>query len=160
MLPSRSIGRVVVLATALGAATTTGALACPPSLTVERAAGPASAGDDGAFVTVRAVHGCHPGTLALAGTAEGLVGGARRSIPLDLTPADTSGVYRVQRQWPREGVWVLRLTVTEGDGRATALVGVGPSGDIAVIREPGRRGQGYEVSDADVTAMLRRLAAR
>lgn len=157
MLSHSFLARTGVLTALLGAAAATVVLACPPSLTVERPAG-ASAGGDDAFVVVRSFHGCHPGSLAVTGTAEGLVGGARRSMALQLAPTDTAGVYRVRRQWPREGVWVLRLTVTEGDGHATALVGVGPSGDVAVIRQPARRGEVREVSDADVAALLHRLA--
>jgi hypothetical protein len=56
-------------------------------------------------------------------------------------------------------VWVVRVTVTGGDAHATALAGIGPSGDVATIREPGRRGEYHEVSDADIAALLQRLAA-
>ncbi|HXY18789.1 MAG TPA: hypothetical protein VEH83_02225 [Gemmatimonadales bacterium] len=151
--------RTGILAALLAAAAAPAARACPPSLTVERPSARLPAGDAGAYVVVRASHGCHAGPFAVSGSAEGLIDGARRSIALDLGRADTAGVYRVRRQWPREGVWVLRFTVTEGDGHATALVGIGPSGEVATVREPARSGQVRDVSDADVAALLRSLAA-
>jgi len=136
------------------------ALACPPSIAVERPAHAAASEDSGAFVLVRAFQGCHAGTIAVSGTAVGLVDGERRSIPLRLLPTATADVYAVRRQWPSEGVWVLRLTVTVGDGHATALVGIGASGEVATVRQPARDGRAIrDLTDADVTAMLRSLAA-
>ena len=159
-MPNRLLVTTTLAATALlAAAAPTPALGCPPSLSIERPKPAESADTSGAFVVVHANRGCHPGQLAVTGTAEGMVAGSRRSITLDLARTDTPGVYVVRRQWPREGVWVLRLTVTEGDGHATALVGIGPSGEIATIREPARHGEIRDVSDADVAALLRSLAA-
>ena len=133
------------------------ARACPPSLVVEPTSDTAAAG--GAFLMVRAVPGCHPGALTVSGIAEGLVGGERRSAPLELVAGPAPDVYLVRRQWPREGVWVLRLTVTEGDGHATALVGIGRTGAVVTVRQPARRGSIHEVSEADVATLLRSLAA-
>lgn len=138
----------------------TPALACPPSISIERPARPPSAGSANAFVLVHALPGCHPGSLAVSGTAEGLVGGERRSIALDVAPTATPDLYVVRRQWPAGGVWVLRLTVTAGGGHATALVGTGASGDVARVREPTRDGGAIrDPGDADVAAMLRALTA-
>ena len=132
------------------------ALACPPQISVER---PAAASPEGPFVLVHAARGCQLGTLRVTGTAEGLLDGARRSIPLEIAPAGTDGVYRVRRQWPSQGVWVLRLVVTVGQGSATALVGVNASGEVATIlqQDPARRTI-PSITDADVDAMLRSLA--
>lgn len=132
------------------------ALACPPQISIER---PAAMSPDSAFLLVHAARGCGFGTLRVIGTAEGLVGGARRSIPLEVAATTTDGVYRVRRQWPGQGVWVLRLVVRVGDGSATALVGVNASGEIATVlqQDPGRRTI-PNITDADVDAMLRSLA--
>ena len=135
----------------------TAALACPPSLTVEAASSGVAA--SGAFLVLHALHGCHPGTLAVSGEAEGLIAGARRSIRLELSPAPAAGDFLVRRQWPADGVWVLRLTVTEGGGHATVLVGIGPSGTISSVRQPPRTGTARDPSDADIAAILRSLAA-
>ena len=150
-----SLAGAVLLAAALIAPRS--ARACPPSLVVEQPSDTAAA--SGTFLIVRAVPGCHPGALAVSGTAEGLVGGERRSEPLALVAGSAPGVYLVRRQWPREGVWLLRLTVTEGDGHATALVGIGRTGAVVTVRQPARRGSIHEVSEADVATLLRSLAA-
>jgi hypothetical protein len=132
------------------------ALACPPQISIERPAVPTH---DGAFLLVHASRGCGRGTLSVIGTAEGLVSGARRSIPLEVAATTTDGVYRVRRQWPGQGVWVLRLVVRVGDGSATALVGVNASGEITTVlqQDPARRTI-PNITDADVDAMLHSLA--
>jgi hypothetical protein len=64
----------------------------------------------GAVLVVRP-DGCHePAKAQITGTAEGIVNGARRSVPLKLTALPTPGVYAVNREWPAEGVWVVNLT--------------------------------------------------
>jgi hypothetical protein len=143
----------LVLATALAAT----AAACPPQIAVER---PHDPSPDSTFLLVHASPGCQRGTLTVTGTAEGLVAGERRSIPLELTVAGTEGVYRVRRQWPSRGVWVLRLVARVGAGSATALVGVNAAGEIAAVRQqdPARRVH-PSITDADVDRMLRSLAA-
>jgi hypothetical protein len=153
-MSSRFILGVTADTLILAAGLTATAVACPPSLTVSPAGGAA-----GVFLVVHAIQGCHPGPLTVTGTAEGLVGGERRSLTLTLEPGTAPDDYQVRRQWPREGVWVLRLTVSESGDHATALVGVAASGRIATVREPSRRGTNRPVSDADVAAMLRSLAA-
>ncbi len=153
-------GRIVALrlalATAAGGFLAAPAAACPPQITIER---PSASASDSAFVLVHASRGCSRGTLAVSGTAEGLVGGERRSIALDVAPTGAEGVYRVRRQWPSGGVWVLRLVVRVGEGSATALVGVDASGAIAQVRQqdPARRLYPY-ITDADVDAMLHAMA--
>lgn len=136
------------------------ALACPPSLSVERPANASSRDARDAFVLVHAYQGCHPGQLTVSGSAEGLVGGERRTIPLEVWSTETPGLYRVPQQWPRQGVWVLRLVVTVGDSHATALVGINASGQVTTVRQPARDGRVIrDPSDADVEALLRSLAA-
>lgn len=150
----RAAVETALFSTALAAA----AVACPPSLTVAPPARGAAGGARGAFVVIHAIQGCHPGALTVSGTAEGLVGGERRSVTLSLEPGPAD-VFLVSRQWPSEGVWVLRLTVSQSGDHATALVGIGPSGRITSIRQPTRRGTSRPVADADIEAMLRTLAA-
>jgi hypothetical protein len=155
----QSLLHPLVGAALLAVALTAPALACPPSLSVELPADPARGAGE-LILLVHAFHGCHPGQLAVAGTAEGLVRGERRSIRLEFHPTGTAGVYQVREQWPREGVWVLDLAVTEGDGRGTALVGIGPSGEVRLVRGPAVDGRaGRAASGADVEALLRSLAA-
>ena len=59
---------------------------------------------------------------SLNGTAEGLVAGARKSVPLQLAASPTPGVYAVNYGWPGEGAWVVDLQATCGNAKAGAVV--------------------------------------
>ena len=72
--------------------------------------------------------GCQrPSDANLTGTAEGLVNGQRRSIPLQFT-ATSKGVYLVKQQWPAQGVWVVAITGSYLGHSSSALVQWGPNG--------------------------------
>jgi hypothetical protein len=60
---------------------------------------------------------------SLNGTAEGLVAGARKSVPLQLA---------VNYGWPSEGAWVVDLKATCGNAKAGAIV---PFRGAAFLRE-------------------------
>ncbi len=157
-MSNRLAQRATLLAGLALAASAAGARACPPSLTVAPPPRGSAAGADGVFLTVQAVHGCHPGPLTVSGTAEGLVGGARRSVTLTLEPGAAADEYVVRRQWPTDGIWVLRLVVAQGGGHATTLVGIDAAGRVTV-RQPPRRGSYREFDEADVARLLRTLAS-
>src|SRR5205809_8116646 len=54
--------------------------------------------------------GCaEPARSQVSGTAEGLVNGARRTVPLKVMATSKPGVYAVHRRWPAEGEWVVNL---------------------------------------------------
>ena len=66
----------------------------------------------GGVVIVRTT-ACHaPEKSAIAATAEGIVDGKRQSMPLKLIPLSEKGTFVVTREWPKEGVWVIRFTAT------------------------------------------------
>jgi hypothetical protein len=88
-------------------------------------------------VMVARPHGCiDPAMATLSATAEGLVGGQRRSVPVRLTTV-SPGVYAVKRQWPKEGVWLLAFTSTLDRLTCSRLVPLGPKGDALVAQRPG-----------------------
>ena len=75
-----------------------------------------------AVLLVRPV-GCHGPGATVKATAEGIVNGQRKSIPLTLTSVarDNSAVkatrhafetFALKRQWPAQGAWVLAITAT------------------------------------------------
>jgi hypothetical protein len=66
----------------------------------------------------------------IGGTAEGLVNGTRRSVPLNVVAASKPGVYAVGQNWPAEGAWVVTLKGTCADANAGAIVPIGPRGFI------------------------------
>ncbi len=87
--------------------------------------------EDGQSVVVRTYRCGTPSSLALRGTAEGLVSGERRSVELEITAAAEPGVFRVARQWPAEGRWVLVLNVT-GERGVSTLVTLEPGASLRI----------------------------
>jgi hypothetical protein len=100
----------LVLALALGSAITTYAggfwISIQNPTTVKDAVA------KNAVVLVR-LDGCHNHADAtVTATAEGLVNGQRRSIPLKLEPVSQPATYAVAPQWPAEGKWILNFSAT------------------------------------------------
>ena len=80
-------------------------------------------------------YGCHtPADAAVTATAEGVVNGERRSLPLELV-YDSTGVYALKQQWPSEGTWVLAITGEYNGLTSTLIVDLGPNGKV----HPGTR---------------------
>jgi len=80
-----------------------------------------------AFMAVRAEGCANVPTVRVTATAEGLVGSARRSEPLIITPVSPPGAFAVSHP-PAGGQWVIALVGTCGDARAGAVVPVTASG--------------------------------
>jgi hypothetical protein len=84
-----------------------------------------------------------PGRVQISGTAEGLVNGARQSIPLNLIPVDPAeGVYAALQQWPDGEHWLLQLNGSCPSPKASASTLVPMNGSTfirektQVLREP------------------------
>ena len=127
---------VAALATALIAAPALGSKG-PPWISIELPVNPYDQSTRGAFLLV---HSFHHGTamgFIVSGTAEGVVNGERRSLKLDFAGTVREGVYALKRTWPKEGTWTLVIKANQGpDDAATAVVELGPDGDVASIRVP------------------------
>ena len=65
--------------------------------------------------------------VPITGTAEGIIGGARQSIPLKLVDL-ADGVRVVTYQWTTDGTWVVVLNASCRSSRETAA---------AIVRVPG-----------------------
>jgi hypothetical protein len=64
-------------------------------------------------VLVARITACHsPGETNVAATAEGVVNGMRKSIPLKVIPLSTAGTFAVARAWPEQGKWAIKLVAT------------------------------------------------
>jgi len=99
--------------------------------------------------------GCaDPAKSQIAGTAEGLVKGARRSVALKILAMTKPGVYAVNQNWPPEGDWVVNLKGTCSGAHAGALVPIGPKG---IIREASKFFP-RPATDAEIEASLKALA--
>ena len=81
-----------------------------------------------ALLVVRPAGCADPAKAQITATAEGIVNGARRSVPLTLSSGPISGVHAVQPEWPNSGAWVVNLVGTCAGKTAGALVSVaGPN---------------------------------
>lgn len=80
----------------------------------------------------------------LSGTAEGLVNGARRSMPLRFDTTSNTDVFALRRQWPAEGTWILRIALRE----TTALVSIDAQGNVASVRVPTESSRGMPLPRA------------
>lgn len=118
------------------------------------------------------VYGCSAGAAVVAATAEGLVNGQRKSVPIQLvhlTGERNDIAYSPDRQailhwphftaavpkvWPENGTWVIRVSASTSWKHENALVVLGPDG---VDRRASQTSK--FVRDSDLEATLRRLAA-
>lgn len=56
---------------------------------------------------------CHsPGETKIVATAEGVVNGTRKSLPLTVIPLSPDGTFGVTHEWPAEGTWAIQLVAT------------------------------------------------
>lgn len=133
---------LIALSSALLAVPAAATLVGPPWISIEYPANPHDRGASGALLYVHVFHHAQPISYPIAGTAEGIVNGERRSIKLKFTETARPAVYGLSRQWPTEGVWTLVIKMSRGangeDG-ATAVVELGPEGDVASVRVPTRQ---------------------
>ena len=131
----------------------------PPWISIELPANPYDRSTRDAFLLV---HSFHHGTamgFIVTGTAEGMVNGERRSLKLDFAETSREGVYALKRSWPQEGTWTLVIKANQGpDDAATAVVDLGPDGDVAAMQR-GSWTVPAPVSLDEIDAALRSRAA-
>lgn len=83
-------------------------------------------------------YGCHqPSDAKLSATAEGVVNGERRSVPLQLTRV-SEGVYAIRREWPAEGAWVLAINGAYNGHDSGVLVRLGADGKATAKQHSSR----------------------
>ena len=158
---TRSLGLAAALVTLLAVP----ALAGPPWISIELPVNPYDQSTRGAFLLVHSFHHGTPTGYIVTGTAEGIVNGERRSIKLEFSETSRDGVYALKRMWPTDGVWTLVIKANQGpDDAATAVVELGPEGEVASVRVPTtQRGQWTvpaPVSLGDIDAALKTRAAQ
>jgi len=105
-------------------------------------------GDKKAVLAVRALVCDDLANVQITGTAEGLVNGARQSLPIVLSEANKAeAIYFVSQQWPDTGAWVLHLkgSCSSPKAEASTLVAVSKATFIRekseVLREPATKKQ-------------------
>jgi len=64
-------------------------------------------------VLVARITACNsPEKTVVTATAEGVVNGIRKTIPLKVLSLSTAGTFAVTRQWPEQGTWAIKLVAT------------------------------------------------
>ncbi len=105
----------------------------PPWLSIESPVNPYDASARGAVCLIHtALREGRPTLSDLSGSAEGLVGGVRRSMALRFDTTSIAGVFAVRKQWPSEGAWILRITLLS----TTAIVSLDHQGNVAGVQIP------------------------
>ncbi|MFL5560339.1 MAG: hypothetical protein ACJ79K_02585 [Gemmatimonadaceae bacterium] len=143
--------RSFIFSFALAIVATTAALASPaplkwpPWLSVESPVNPYDPGARGALMLVHVAFREGDASMSdLSGTAEGIVAGGRRSIPLRFTETGRANTFALRRQWPAEGTWLVKLAVRQ----TTALVTFDRQGAVASVRVPVSRSGDMELPRA------------
>ena len=76
------------------------------------------------------LYGCHqPEDALVSATAEGLVKSRRQTINLKLHPV-SKGLFAIQRQWPKEGAWLVAVRSTYLGAHRAALLELAPDGTV------------------------------
>lgn len=139
------------------------AWAGPSWISVELPANPYIDGSRGAYLLVHLYH--HGTALGLmpTGSAEGLVDGKRRSIPLEIARTGQAGVFAVRFTPEERGTWLLVMNGGEHGNMASAVVSLRTDGTVSGVEVPTRQDGRWTipvpVTERDVNAMLVRQAA-
>lgn len=137
----------------------------PPWISIETPPNPFDPTSRGAFLVVHTFHHGELVASGVTGTAEGIVAGGRRSIALSFDTTSRRGSYALRKQWPNDGTWMLVINTGGHAQGVTALVDIGPQGEVANVRVPTRRNsEGWDiplqVSARDIDSALESRAAR
>ena len=156
----RRLAAIAASAVALSAASSFS----PPWISIETPPNPYDPASRGAFLVVHTFHHGELAASGVTGTAEGIVSGARRSVALTFDTTSQRGSYALRKQWPSDGVWMLVINTGGQAQGVTALVDLGPKGDVARVRVPTKRSDGWDlpqqVTSRDIDAALEARAAR
>jgi hypothetical protein len=147
LVPAAVLGLVVVTAS-IAAVTSPAAAAIakwPPWISIESPVNPFDASARGAAFLIRAT--VREGTPTLAdvhATAEGLVNGVRKSVPIRIDTTSRAGVFAVRKQWPAEGTWMLRISFMS----TTAIVSIDRAGNVGGVTVPTVAQSGVQIPRA------------
>lgn len=154
------LARAATLATAPLLVAATVAIAGPPWISIEYPPNRLDKETRGALALVRIYHHENAGQFPVAGTAEGVVGGERVSLPLKFTPVGDAGVWAAWGKIPEDGNWVLAIHGTDGISKAeVSILAALAEGnrEISFVKVPRSREGNWPraANDRDVESMLR-----
>lgn len=136
----------------------------PPWISIECPANPHDRASRGAEFLIRTYHHTRLVPATLTGSAEGLVNGERRTIPLEFARGMEEGVYYVTTELPQNGAWILVINGMVEQSVASALVQLA-QGRVMGVDVPHRTTpDGWKVprqiTAAEVESALRAHVAR
>jgi len=79
-----------------------------------------------AAVVVQTTACTSPEKTSITATAEGIAGGKRQSIPIQLIRLSEPGKFAIAKTWPADGKWVLRVVANNPDYHGYAAGAVIP----------------------------------
>jgi hypothetical protein len=123
----------IVLMAAPPSVAATAVVKWPPWLSIESPVNPFDQSARGAAFLIHAA--IREGAVELSdvtATAEGLVNGVRKSVPIRIEAASRAGTFAVRKQWPAEGTWLVRVAFHS----TTAIVRLGRDGSVAGVSVP------------------------
>jgi hypothetical protein len=128
-----------------------------PWISVETPVNPYVASATGAMFVVHTYVHQNPIDLPVAGRAEGLVDGKRRSVTFALNKTAQAGTYAVRREWGDKGIWTLLVTAMPEakNGSIQAVVNVGADGEIERVSVPRSATSPRLLTDAEIERGLR-----
>lgn len=157
--------RALVVALSVLAATTAAAapamLKWPPWISVESPVNPYDPAMRGVAMLVHVAYREGIAKLGdVSGTAEGIVEGRRRTVPLRFDATAQPGTFALRSQWPTDGTWLVRISVAN----TTAIVTLDAAGRVASIQVPTRLSSGLQlprpISPAEIDSTLAVAARR
>ena len=164
-LPFRRLAAIGAVAASSLAVAAASPVFGPPWISIETPPNPFDATSRGAFLVVHTYHHGDVVASGVNGSAEGIVSGTRRSIPLVFDTTSRRGTYALRKQWPNEGTWMLVINTGGRAQGVTALVDISPQGEVAQVRVPTRRSaDGWDlpqqVTARDIDQALETRASR
>ena len=155
--------RTVALAAIAGSAMLLAAASIPPAfggpwISIESPANPYDQATRGAIMLVHTFHHGTKVNLPLAGKAEGLVDGQRKSVELTLVKSSQIGTRAVRNEWGSKGTWTVLLTASQGDASIQAVAEITPDGSVGKVTLPMKNGRYQPLSVAEIDRGLRERA--
>ena len=97
---------------------------------------------------------CHsPEKTSMTATAEGVIDGQRRSIPLKLIPLSAPGTFAITREWPSAGTWAIKIVARNPEFKDYAT-GALVRSDATSIEWASVKHYFHEPTNGEVAAML------
>jgi hypothetical protein len=109
-----------------------------PWISVEAPGNPYDNTTRGASFYVHTYRHTVPMDMTVTATAEGIVDGQRKSLPLTDAKSAQTGTYAVRNQWGNKGVWTVVVGATVGDLAVNmqALVEIDADGEVGRVTVP------------------------